>query len=140
MKKILAVLLIVTAAIAAAACTSPAEGLEDKVWLLESYGSPGSLKGVLAGTGITAEFAGAAKEVSGSAGCNRYSGHYRVDGTELAIEGPVARTEIFCGNHINAQENRYLEILLDADSYSVENGRLTIHSGEELLLFMEQGF
>ena len=116
-------------------CSDTVGPLEDRVWVLEFYGSPDNLQRVLTGTAITAEFKGGEGQVVGSAGCNRYFGGYEVRGDKLTVSGPIGRTEMYCGDTINEQERSYLETLQVAQSYSIENGSLTVNCGNRVLVF-----
>ncbi|MDN2566295.1 META domain-containing protein [Aquibium sp. A9E412] len=50
--------------------------------------------------------------VSGSTGCNRFSGGGRLDGTALVIDQPMATTRMACADAaVNAQERRILDAL-----------------------------
>ena len=109
--------------------------LEDEVWTLESYGEPENLETVLQGTEITANFNSAEGQVTGSAGCNNYFGGYEVEGDALSFPGPIASTEMSCGEEIDKQENEYLTILRDAQSYDIVDGELTIICGNQVLIF-----
>jgi heat shock protein HslJ len=92
----------------------------------------------MADTEVTATFDSETEEVGGSAGCNIYSGSYTIDGDELIMDGPFAVTEMWCGEEKDAQEKEYLDILLSAESYEVENGKLTVYCGDNALNFVEE--
>jgi heat shock protein HslJ len=109
--------------------------VEDKRWVLEWYGEPGNLKAVLPNTEITATFKGAEGQVSGSAGCNTYSGTFKRQGNNLSVPGPIAVTAMYCSDEIDEQERAYLTILESAKSYIIEDGELTINCGEKVLIF-----
>ena len=109
--------------------------LEDKRWVLEWYGEPGNLQAPLPNTEITATFKSDESEVTGSAGCNTYFGSYERQGNNLSIPGPIAVTEMYCGDEIDEQERAYLTILESAESYKIEDGELTIDCGDKVLIF-----
>ena len=113
-------------------------GLEDAVWVLESYGAQGNLKAVLADTEVTATFNSAERQVTGSGGCNHYFGSYEVNDDNLSIPGPIGATEMSCGEQKDAQEREYLGILRVAESYKIEDGKLTINCGNQVLIFKSQ--
>jgi heat shock protein HslJ len=112
--------------------------LEDKVWVLESYGEPGNLKDVLEDTEITATFDSAEEEVTGSAGCNSYFGSYEVKANKLLVPGPIGATEMWCGEQIGEQETQYLTTLQAAENYKIEDGKLTITCGNQVLIFRSE--
>jgi heat shock protein HslJ len=129
------VLLFLAGALWLAACGTGAEALEDKTWVLESYGEPDSLKTVLGNSEITATFESAEETVRGTAGCNHYFGGYEVKGSQLSFPGPIASTEMSCGEQLDKQEREYLNALMDAESFKIEGDKLTINCGQQVLIF-----
>ena len=111
--------------------------LEDTRWVLQSYGEPGNLKDILADTEIKAEFVSSEGTVKGSAGCNSYFGSYDVKGNQISIPGPVGATEMYCTEPegIMEQEQEYLAILQNAETYDIEDDQLQIFSGDKVLIF-----
>ena len=128
MKRILVVLtlLILAGLTALGGCQELASPLEDYEWVLTKHGKYWEPLNVLPGTEITAHFNSETKEVSGSAGCNTYFGSYEVDGLTLSITGPLAVTEMWCGEEAGEQERVYLEALQDAESFKLTHGDLRI--------------
>ena len=127
MKKILysivgvSVLMIVTLT----AC-SPARGLDATSWRLESYtDNEGEKMDVLPGSVVTLDFQ--ATQVSGSAGCNNYSGSYQTTGNNIEF-GPLATTRKMCNEPrgIMEQEIAYLTALEAAAEYDLSGNRLEI--------------
>jgi len=112
-------------------------GLEDTKWVLQSYGETGNLTDVLADTEITAEFVSSEGTVKGSAGCNTYFGSYEVDSNQLSIPGPIGATEMYCAEPegVMDQEQEYLATLQLAESYEINDDELTIHCGNQVLIF-----
>ncbi len=103
MNKIIVSLSILVGMMFLAACASSSGDLTGKVWALtELKGTP-----PLAGVGISAEFTADGK-VSGSAGCNRYSGTYTVSGNSITFSSPMATTMMMCDESVMEQENAYL--------------------------------
>jgi len=109
--------------------------LEDKTWVLKSYGEPGKLKDVLQETEITATFNSDEGQVNGSAGCNHYFGAYEAGKEDLSITGPIGATEMWCGELKDTQEREYLSTLQAAESYEIEEDQLTIYCGNQVLIF-----
>ena len=132
-KVLLAIFLV--SALWLAACGAGAEALEDKTWVLESYGEPDSLETVLVNSEITATFDSAEGTVNGSAGCNHYFGGYELSGSKLSFPGPIAATEMWCGEQLDQQERQYLNALMDAESFKIEGDKLTINCGQQVLIF-----
>ena len=133
LKSFLIVFLAVTLLLTA--CAETAHDFEDITWSLESYGEPANLKTVLPDTEISATFDSADGKVTGIAGCNNYFAGYQVKGDKLTVPGPIARTEMWCGDEIGKQETQYLNTLQAAESYTIENGNLRITCANQLLLF-----
>ena len=133
--KLIHIVVILAGSLFLAACAPGAVPLEDTKWVLTSYGVSGDVKTVLPDTQTTALFDSEKKEVTGSAGCNTYFASYEVDDLNLAIPGPIAVTEMWCGDEIGEQERIYLEALQAADSYRVENGSMIINCGNQMLYF-----
>jgi heat shock protein HslJ len=93
--------------------------LEGTLWVLE---------GTLPDARITAEFDGAT--VSGSSGCNTYSGSYsstRMAGPSNNITiGELVTTQMACEEAVMAQEQAYLTTLAAAQSYTIQGNTLTM--------------
>jgi putative lipoprotein len=66
--------------------------------------------------------------VSGSGGCNRYSGKAEIDGSSIAI-GPVAATKMMCLPAPMDQETTFFDALDKARSWKIENGKLLLLDG-----------
>ena len=131
MKKIIVSLSICVVMMILTACASAQSGgdLTGKVWALtELMGkAPG------AGTGISAEFSTDGK-VSGSAGCNRYSGTYTVSGSSITISSSIASTMMMCDEAIMEQENAYLKALPEAKTYEIKGDQLTLTGADKTSL------
>ena len=128
-------------ALALTAATAPAgvgvieaSGLTGKVWVLGTLGGKAPLKG----TELTAEF-GAKLRVSGSAGCNRYTGAYKASGGTIRIS-TLATTTKACADAIERQETVFLKALTGARSFAIGGGTLTLKSagGQVLATFKAQ--
>lgn len=126
-RMILSVMFLALLVIGLVACKGGAADFEDREWVLESYGEPGNAQPVLEGSEITATFDSEIRDVSGSAGCNSYFGDYNVDNGELSILN-VGNTEMAClePEGVMDQEQQYLQLLMLAESYEIEDGKLHI--------------
>ena len=138
MKKILnsAIGIAVLMAVILAAC-SPAGGLDATSWKLESYADDGGVMlDVLPESVVTLDFQ--ATQVSGSAGCNNFSGPYQTSGSAIEF-GPLATTRKMCNEPrgIMEQETAYLAALEAADEYDLSRNRLEIKDdqGDVSLVF-----
>jgi heat shock protein HslJ len=110
----------------------PAATLEDVPWVVSSGLSAPSWEQFAP----SATFAGGT--VSGSAGCNRFTSTYEVDGDSLQL-GDIASSLMACPPLADPVEQEYLDALRAVDGWRVENGELVLvaESGGELLRFRE---
>jgi putative lipoprotein len=103
-----------------AACTSSASqpgsqsSLEDSMWSLSTIME----KNLVPGSTITVQFT-ADGNVSGSAGCNRYSGTYKASGSSIQITSPIASTMMACEQELMDQEQAYLTALSEIKQHPV---------------------
>jgi len=115
--------------------------LETGRWVLDSMASgTGAVTSVLAGTQIDAAF-GSDGSVSGSAGCNLYSGRYAVSDTSLSI-GAVVATKKSCAGPagIMDQEQSFLSDLGRAAGFSISGNELVLYdAGGNPLLWFQPG-
>jgi heat shock protein HslJ len=135
MKKLIISLCIVCTVLTVIACGTPGSALERNKWSLNSYGEQNNPEQVLEGTEITATFDKGKGEVSGSSGCNTYFASYEVKGNSLSIYN-LAYTERACisPTGVMEQEQEFLSLLADAESFQVDDTSLTItcSSGRQL--------
>jgi heat shock protein HslJ len=100
--------------------------LEDTSWILIHYaGSDGSARSVLPNVEVTAVFR--AGRLSGSSGCNNYTGAYQVTGSSISLSG-IAGTRRFCASPpgIMEQEADYLEALGRVAQFDVTTDALDL--------------
>jgi len=64
-------------------------------------------------------------DVSGTGGCNTFSGTYTTDGDTISF-GPLASTMMACEPPVMEQETVYLAALDGATAYTVDGDTLTI--------------
>jgi heat shock protein HslJ len=118
----------------ATGATPAATELAGTSWLLSSLnGQPAP-----ADPAITLSF-GTGGQVSGSDGCNRYSGQATIDGTTLTF-GTLATTRRACPAPIMEQANAYQTALSQTASYTVTVDQLTLldTGGQSLAEFAAQ--
>jgi heat shock protein HslJ len=85
----------------------------------------GGLASAVAGTTVTATF-GEDGSLSGSGGCNSYSGTFAVDGNTISI-GSIASTMMMCmGEGVMEQEQAYLAALSKATTYAIDGTTLDL--------------
>ncbi len=113
-------------------------GLTETVWFLESLNNgDDAVVSVLEGSEITAKFDEEGL-VSGTAGCNNYSGAYQVEGEIISIElGPL--TMMFCEQPegVMDQETAYLQALDSVVSYRILGDEMVMlnEAGQEVLKY-----
>ena len=119
------------------ACSTNTSLLEDKKWFLVSYSEQNNLQDIIGGTEITATFDSSNDQLGGSAGCNTYGATYQIRGNTIIIS-EVYSTEMACQSPdgVMIQEQQYLKILAEAESYHLDQTILTIYSsGNQRLVF-----
>jgi heat shock protein HslJ len=71
-------------------------------------------------------------KISGSAGCNRYSGGYQLKNkSEITFPGPIALTMMACSTEISKQEQHYLKALSSVASYQLQQNQLMLLNEEQ---------
>ncbi len=123
----------------AAASTSPAAAateLAGSAWVLTTYADDSGAQAPAStdGTGTLA-FADAGA-LTGSTGCNQFTGTYTQDGSALTI-APGATTMKACTGDLGTQETAVLAALPEVASFTQSAGALTLldSSGMELLVY-----
>ena len=117
-----------SAASPAAASAAAGSGLEGTLWGLTEYlGPDGNAVPVPAAISASATFADGI--VSGNAGCNDYTGGYKVDGDKLTI-GPLAATKKACGPAESAVETVFLTAMGRVATYAVSGTTLELKTAE----------
>lgn len=75
-------------------------------------------------------------KLSGFAGCNNFSGNFKLDGTSLNLD-PGAMTKKACGD--GNGENQFVSLLSQAKNMKVAKDKLTLFDGaKELMSFVPQ--
>lgn len=106
--------------------------LTRNVWLIQALLG----KAPVAGTELTSHFTSAGR-LSGSAGCNQYSGAFTQSGSAIQVSS-IASTQMACAPRIMAQESVFLRALASARSYTVNGAKLTLKaSGGRALMTYE---
>jgi heat shock protein HslJ len=117
---------------------SPAEPMpfETTTWVLKLFDQDGTWMPVILGSEVTAQFEG--EQVSGSAGCNSYSGTVATEGAKLTIS-EVTATAMACPEPegLMAQEEIYLSALGTVTGYQQAGVTLALlnSEGQPVLLF-----
>ena len=111
------------------------EGLAGTSWKVVGYNNgKQAVVSVLADTELTMQFATDGR-VSGSAGCNQYTGSYTHDGSTLRF-GPAASTRRMCARPegIMEQEQRFLQALETVATATWEGDTLELRGGQGQLV------
>ena len=98
-------------------------------WQVQSYNNGrGAVTTPLQDSEMTAVFASDGT-ISGSSGCNSFTGSYSVDGSSLSI-GSVTATQQTCSDPVMEQEQAYLTALQASTKYSQTADRLTLRNDD----------
>ncbi|MDM0044701.1 META domain-containing protein [Variovorax dokdonensis] len=120
-----ALLLAAAAVLAGCATVSLDEPIESHPWRLASIDGQAVPPASDARQQAQLEFDGNGR-VAGSGGCNRLTGSYQRNGTQLKI-GPLASTRMACVDPTRGQlESRFLAALEATTQYSVVGGELVL--------------
>jgi heat shock protein HslJ len=65
-------------------------------------------------------------EATGSGGCNAFFADYELSDEQLAITG-LGYTEMACGNGISELENKFFDLLSNAEKLMIDGSELSIH-------------
>jgi heat shock protein HslJ len=110
--------------------TVQSKSLANTSWTVTAYNNgKGAVTSVIAKTKIDAHFGKA--DVSGSAGCNTYSGPVRTTAPKIAI-GPLSSTRKSCSSPsgVMSQESAYLAALSSAATYTLEGTKLELRNAK----------
>ncbi len=111
-----------TSLVYAAGAANPLVG----AWNVTGYNNgKGAVTSPTAGSTLTATFT--ADTVSGSSGCNTYSGGYKLDGLNVAI-GPLASTQMACEQPLMDQEAAFLTALQTPGTVEQSRGNVSIRN------------
>jgi heat shock protein HslJ len=104
-----------------AAAANPLEG----EWNVTGYNTgTQAVTSPIAGTTLTATFTPDG-QVAGNAGCNPYTGPYKLDGSSLTV-GPLATTMMACAQPIMDQEAQFLAALQRPTTVETSGGTVTL--------------
>ncbi len=110
--------------------TAGIRSLAGTSWKATGILSGGGVSSLVEGTDVTLEIA-ADGAVSGSAGCNRFTGKATLGEGTIAF-GPLASTMMACVEPAGAmeQETAYLAALESATTWQVDGAKLTLRNGD----------
>ena len=103
-------------------------------WLAEDIDGGGVIDNAQSTLEFTSD-----NRVAGRAGCNRYGGSVKLDGSKLKIE-QVFATKMACAPALMDQETRFLQALEAASSFEVKDTKLLVKdaAGKQRLLLDRQ--
>ena len=109
-------------------------------WTVTSYNNGRqAVVGVLADTTLTILF-GESGQISGSGGCNNYSGSFKSDGVSTIEIGPLISTMMACADPegVMDQETQFLAALQAATVYRIDGSTLEMRDAEGALQVQAQ--
>jgi heat shock protein HslJ len=112
--------------------------LAGSAWSVTAYNNGNqAVVGLIEGTELTAVF-GADGTVSGTSGCNNFSGGYMADGAGAIQIGPLVSTMMACSDPegVMEQEMQYLAALQTAATYRMEGDTMEMRTAEDALAAM----
>jgi heat shock protein HslJ len=127
----------IVAAIVFAVRSTPPAALTGPTWTLTTLVVDGQEQALSSSRAATLHFGAHDGQISGSDGCNFFSGSYSLNGTQLHIGG-LRSTVIGCLDPVvSEQESHYLQALPRVASYRLEGTTLTLSgdSGRVQLTF-----
>ena len=108
----------------------PLPPLAGPTWELSAYNNGrAGVQSILANSDVNAVF-GQDGRVTGSGGCNRYTGAYRAADGSLSI-GPLASTRMACEQPVMEQEALFFKALESTTQYRFENDMLVLRDGSD---------
>ena len=109
---------------------APVDVLAGVNWHLTAYGPASAPVALLPGTDSTLLLNSSTRQVSGLAGCNRFTGSYALSGDKITL-GQLAMTKRMCAEPegLAAQESAVAQALTGATQYSFEGGDLILSYG-----------
>ena len=122
----------------AAMFTVQSTDLAGTSWQVLSYNNgKQAVVSVINGTTLTAAF-GADGQLSGTAGCNNYTGAYTSDGKGSIEIGTIAVTMMMCvePQGVMEQEQQYLAALSTAATYRIDGDKLEMRTADDALVAM----
>ncbi len=111
--------IIVLLGIFLTACSSKAS-LSGTKWRLTQLAG----QSVLTETEVILNFDDGA--LGGNDGCNSYGGSYTSEGASIKVGTDIISTMMYCNDQIQAQTNAFYQALLDAVTFNITTGTLSL--------------
>ncbi len=103
---------------------APSNNLANTSWLVSSL-----YVNQIPAPGVTqTAYFGVTNDFTANGGCNNYSGSYTVSGASISI-GPLAGTQMSCGESIDSQEQAYLAAISAARTFAINGSQLIMYDG-----------
>ena len=116
--KTISVMLVVLGILLTACSSKPS--LSGTKWRLTHLAS----QPVLTETEVTLNLESGA--LGGNDGCNSYGGSYTIDGSTIKVGTDIISTMMYCNEQIQTQTNAFYQALLDAATYNLTGGKLSL--------------
>jgi heat shock protein HslJ len=104
---------------------SSGSSLAGTLWELAEFAPEQGTELVAVPDGVSATISFSEDQVSGSGGCNQFTGSYTTDGSSISI-GPLATTLMGCLPEVAVVEAAYLMRLDEVTTYAIVEGTLTL--------------
>jgi len=112
--------------------------LKGTEWVLTAMGESGDLKPALDIKDVTLNFT-SADSLSGSAGCNSYSGEYEsATNGDLKVSDIISTMMLCMQPGLMDQEHAFLDALDEAEEYDVVGDELRITCDDDFMLILEE--
>ncbi|RIK45616.1 MAG: hypothetical protein DCC58_05905 [Chloroflexi bacterium] len=123
------VLLVAALGLAACGNLSNSPDLVGTNWGLDELGGADALAGVSVTMRLTDD-----GQISGSSGCNRFTGTWQGGSNRALTIGPVASTLMACSDPVDAQEQAFLAALENTARYRIDDDELYLLDGSGAVL------
>jgi heat shock protein HslJ len=123
--RILITLLLSTLALPLAGMETKTPTIAGTAWIVTSIAGSDPLPD----RPVTIAFDGESR-ISGQSSCNRFMGSCTLDGNKITV-GQLAGTRMFCGEELMAQEQRFLDLLQTAQTWTLSAEGHLILQGEK---------
>ncbi len=100
-------------------------GLGDVMWVADTRIEGDAASTLVRGSEVTLNFDTERGNIGGNSGCNQFGATFVIDADRIRI-ADIVGTERACEEPVMAQERFLYDVLADADTFSIEDGRLTI--------------
>lgn len=120
-------IMILVFGILIAGCSSP-DTLNNTSWRLTHL----SDQSVLTDTEVTLIFA--EDSLGGIDGCNSYGGSYTSEGSTIEVGEDIVSTMMYCSDQIQTQTNAFYKALLDAATFEIAGGKLSLLDSSGIVL------